>query len=473
MKKHMRRLAVCTAAAMTLSLTAGMTAMASSDNAFSIDMSSGSDEAWSNIAMTNDDTVYTGANIRSAASEDGEVVGCLYRGGAVEVLYQGDEWSEVRSGDVQGYIKNDYLVFGTEAKGLADYYGDDGVETSWNDVYVFSNPDACADIVHTADDGESFAVVSDEGHWLGVQLGADRTAYVSSEDVNRVLLVDTAVPMEESAGSEETWTEDTYTEDTSYADTYYEESYDTSYDDGYYEESYDTSYDDGYYEESYDTSYDDGYYEESYGDTTYDESYDDTYYDDTTYDESYDDTYYDDTTYDESYDDSYYDDTYTEETEYVESVDGADEYVEDDTYTETEYTEPEYTETEYTEPEYTETESTESSSADSGDLDLLAALIYCEAGNQPYEGMVAVGAVVMNRVASSSFPNTISEVIYQSGQFTPAYSGTLASALASGVPSTCYDAAADALAGSNPVGSALYFNTSAGHGLQIGDHWFY
>ena len=130
MKKHMRRLAVCTAAAMTLSLTAGMTAMASSDNAFSIDMSSGSDEAWSNIAMTNDDTVYTGANIRSAASEDGEVVGCLYRGGAVEVLYQGDEWSEVRSGDVQGYIKNDYLVFGTEAKGLADYYGDDGVETS-------------------------------------------------------------------------------------------------------------------------------------------------------------------------------------------------------------------------------------------------------------------------------------------------------------------------------------------------------
>lgn len=472
MKKHVRRLTVCTAAVMTLSLTASVTAMASCDNAFSIDMSSGSDEAWSNIAMTNDDTVFTGANIRSTASEDGEVVGCLYRGGAVEVLYQGDEWSEVRSGDVTGYIKNEYLVFGTEAKGLADYYGEDGVETSWNDVYVFSNPDASADIVHTAQDGESFAVVSDEGHWLGVQLGADQMAYVSSEDVDRVLLVDTAVPMNESSDGGETaqtWTEDT--------------SYDASYDESYTE---DTSYD-----TSYDASYDESYTE----DTSYDTSYDDSYYE-----ESYDDTYYDDTYYEESYDDTYYDDTYTE-TEYVESVDGAGEYVEDEyvdytepeytepEYTETEYTEPEYTEPEYTEPEYTEpeytepeyteteyteTESTEaSSSVSSSDLDLLAALIYCEAGNQPYDGMVAVGAVVMNRVASSSFPNTISEVIYQSGQFTPASSGALASALASGVPSTCYDAAADALAGSNPVGDALYFNTGAGRGIQIGAHWFY
>ena len=103
----------------------------------------------------------------------------------------------------------------------------------------------------------------------------------------------------------------------------------------------------------------------------------------------------------------------------------------------------------------------------------MAAIIYCEAGNQSYEGMVAVGAVVMNRVTSPSFPNTISEVIYQSGQFTPASSGALASALANGVPSACYDAAASALAGENPVGSALYFNTGSGSGIQIGAHQFY
>ena len=131
-------------------------------------------------------------------------------------------------------------------------------------------------------------------------------------------------------------------------------------------------------------------------------------------------------------------------------------------------------ETEYVEQteEYVE-ETESSSSAGTDDTNLLAALIYCEAGNQSYEGMVAVGAVVMNRVASASFPNTISEVIYQSGQFTPASSGALASALANGVPSTCYDAAAAALSGENPVGGALYFNTGSGKGMKIGDHQFY
>jgi spore germination cell wall hydrolase CwlJ-like protein len=79
----------------------------------------------------------------------------------------------------------------------------------------------------------------------------------------------------------------------------------------------------------------------------------------------------------------------------------------------------------------------------------------------------------MNRIASSSFPNTISDVIYQSGQFTPAYSGSLASALASGAGSGYYDAAYEALAGSDPTGGALYFNTSHGSGVQIGAHWFY
>lgn len=151
------------------------------------------------------------------------------------------------------------------------------------------------------------------------------------------------------------------------------------------------------------------------------------------------------------------------------------------TEAETVYTEAEtvYTETEtvYTEAETTASTETEaaaaSSSASVDDTTLLAALIYCEAGNQSYEGMVAVGAVVMNRVSSSSFPNTISEVIYQSGQFSPASSGALATALANGAPSTCYTAAAAAIAGEDPTGGALYFNTTANKGIQIGDHWFY
>ena len=57
------------------------------------------------------------------------------------------------------------------------------------------------------------------------------------------------------------------------------------------------------------------------------------------------------------------------------------------------------------------------------DQKLLASIIFCEAGNQPYEGQVAVGAVIMNRVRSGVYPNSISEVIYQSGQFGPAMTG--------------------------------------------------
>ena len=72
-----------------------------------------------------------------------------------------------------------------------------------------------------------------------------------------------------------------------------------------------------------------------------------------------------------------------------------------------------------------EAEKAAAAAAAQADKELLAALIFCEAGNQPYEGQVAVGAVVMNRVKSGAYPNTISEVIYQAGQFTPAMTGWL------------------------------------------------
>ena len=104
--------------------------------------------------------------------------------------------------------------------------------------------------------------------------------------------------------------------------------------------------------------------------------------------------------------------------------------------------------------------------------ELLASLIFCEAGNQPYEGQLAVGAVVMNRVKSGVYPDTISDVIYQSGQFTPAMTGWLDTVLAnSGYTDSAMQAAEDALAGSNPVGDCLYFSTGGG-GYQIGDHYF-
>ena len=104
---------------------------------------------------------------------------------------------------------------------------------------------------------------------------------------------------------------------------------------------------------------------------------------------------------------------------------------------------------------------------------LLAALIYCEAGNQPYKGQVAVGAVVMNRIRSSKYPNSMREVIYQRGQFGPAITGWLDRVLAEdNIPERCYKAAKAALNGENPIGDFLYFGCG-NYGVKIGDHWFH
>lgn len=112
-------------------------------------------------------------------------------------------------------------------------------------------------------------------------------------------------------------------------------------------------------------------------------------------------------------------------------------------------------------------------SVSQGDLDLMAAIIECEAGGEPYEGKIGVGAVVMNRVRSSQFPNTISEVIYQSGQFSPVASGKLASVLSRGARQDCYDAARDVFAGANTVGDCLFFHAGGGSGLTIANQTFY
>ena len=113
-------------------------------------------------------------------------------------------------------------------------------------------------------------------------------------------------------------------------------------------------------------------------------------------------------------------------------------------------------------------------SADADELRLLGALIYCEAGNQTYEGMVAVGAVVMNRVKSPAYPNTIYSVIYASGQFTPAMSGKVATVYTNGVPDTCIMAAAAAINGETTVGAATHFRRNNGReGFVLGDHVFW
>ncbi len=111
-----------------------------------------------------------------------------------------------------------------------------------------------------------------------------------------------------------------------------------------------------------------------------------------------------------------------------------------------------------------------------GDRYLLANLIYCEAGGEPYEGQLAVGSVVVNRILSSVYPNTMVGVIYQRSQFSPVASGRLELALASNkATASCYKAADEAMAGVTNVGNCVYFRTPIEGltGIQIGGHIFY
>lgn len=114
-------------------------------------------------------------------------------------------------------------------------------------------------------------------------------------------------------------------------------------------------------------------------------------------------------------------------------------------------------------------------SASCDDVTLLGALIQCEAGSEPYEGMVAVGAVVMNRLRSGVYPSSIYGVIYDAGQFTPAGSGSVAAVAASGVSGSCLQAAQQALGGYDNTGGATCFRraSSGQAGVVIGHHVFY
>ncbi len=513
--KNARRIAAFLSMGMAFSAVSGGNVFAA-DKAFQLDVANWDDQDWNSIAMTNDDTVTSGVIIRADASSDSEAIGYLYRGAAVNIVSKDDTWTKIQSGSVTGYVMNDYLVSGDMAKGLADYYGKEGVVANWNDVNVFSDKTASR-VSRTVDDGTAFPLVSDEGHWLLVQQGADQAGYVSEDDASRMLLVDTAVPVE---GEDE---ESSYmqnlggtTADTAAADYSEEAAAD------YSEEAAADYSEEAAADYSEEAAAD--YSEEATADYSEEAAAD--YSDETQPAETYQTQTVSDNADVQALYDAYIEAqnaamncTSAEDAEtkaaaaveaynaYVSAANGTSSASADatapasDTDTETRQAETAAPETEAPQPETTaapeteapqpettaetaapeteaqQAEGTQASSgstgsyADYSDLDLLAAIIWCEAGNQPYDGMVAVGEVVMNRVASPSFPNTIAEVLEQPGQFTPYSSGTLQSALASGVNSNCYSAAQDALNGAQPVPGALYFNTHSGS-TKLGDHYF-
>ena len=466
MKKRNQRALWCLLSAMGFSILAGGSVMAAEDGEIrdKITIPYEQEDAWDKVAMINDDAVDTGVNIRATADKDGEVVGYLYYGMAAWVIDKGDEWTEISSGDITGFVKNDYLLYGRDVIGLADHYGYEGVATTWDDVKLFSAEDADSDVMDVLETGAYFILLQDEGHWLTVQVGTDGLGYVSSEDVSKVLILDTAVdknelyegndliPMnretEADTDTEETDTDETEAPETTAPETSAPETEWQQPETSAPEtnppqtetsapetnppqtetsapetnppqtETSDPGSGDngGWYDADTDTYYDANgnvigkknnspapETPETNGETTPETSAPD---DGTG--ESGEDGWYD------ADSDTYYD---------------ADGNVIDNDYEAASYA-----------------EDSEAGEATSDDIGLLAALIYCEAGSDDYDSMLAMGRMVMDCVYSTEYPDTVSEVIYQSGLFASASNGALSDALAGGVPSACYEAAAAVMA---------------------------
>lgn len=297
---------------------------------------------WQNRVMAD---VKKQMNVRAEASGDAELVGRFRKGDVAEVVEKGEEWTKIRSGNVEGYVKNSYCVYGLDALAYAKENVDTRATVTVNGLRVRSEASTeSGSIVASVSKGATLIVDTDEEvpeGWVAVGY-TGKTRYVSSEYVEVQFATTEAI-------------------------------------------------------------------------------------------------------------------TIAEEKEIARKK--AEEEAKRKAAQTTEIT----------------VVQREAYDASTDEILLLAALIQCEAGGEKYEGQLAVGAVVMNRVRSSRYPNSISEVIYSPGQFTPAGNGKVASVLERGPKESCIQAAQEAVNGvDNTNGAKSFRQKKTGRaGLVIGGHVFF
>ena len=278
-------------------------------------------------------------NIRESADQDAEKVGVLYKDCGGELIEQKDGWTKLKSGDVTGWVKDDYLYFGEEAKELAESVGILTAYSNTQTLRVRKSADINAPVLGLLSEGEALEAISEDGDWVSVSYEGT-TGYVSADYVKVEFELDTA-----------------------------------------------------------------------------------------------------------------------ESIEVIKAREAAEQKKAE----------------EKAKKNAERNAQREAAIATGDELRILAALIQCEAGGEPYEGQVAVGAVVMNRVRCGAYPNNITDVIYASGQFTPASGGRMQSLILNGnIKASCIQAAQEAINGVTNVGDALHFRRANGKdGIIIGNQVFW
>lgn len=285
----------------------------------------------SDLVMAN---VSKAMNIRTDPSEDATKVGVLYKDCGGRVLEQKDGWTKIQSGDLIGWAKDEYLLFGSDAQNLASEVGSSIITVTANALYVRSEQSTSSESLGVLTKGDQLDLIEElDNGWISVDYN-DTTAYVQASFVTIDFRIDT-------------------------------------------------------------------------GETT-----------------------------------------------------AAIKKREEEAKKKAE--------------EAKRKENRGAVVANADEVRLLGALIQCEAGNQPYEGKVAVGAVVLNRMKSPAYPNDMQSVIYASGQFTPALNGKVAAVYNGSVSSSCLQAAQAAINGETTVGGATHFKRAGAHdGTIIGAHVFW
>ena len=282
------------------------------------------EKAWQNRILAN---VKNNLNVRKEPSTSGKIVGKLERGDYGEILEKGEEWTKIKSGNVVGYVSNEYCLYGNEALKLAKELAKTYATVTTNGLRVRKGPSTDTKIVTKLSKGDRIEVNEDiepvDG-WIAV-IYEENTCYLSADYVSVAVEVSVGMTNEEIA-----------------------------------------------------------------------------------------------------------------EQKRIEE------------------------EKKKEEAARKQKEKEQKAVDNATDLELLAALIYCEAGAEPYEAQLAVGACVINRMKHRHYPDTLREVIFQKNQFTPAMSGKVARILIAGKTTTsCKKAAAAALAGEDNTGGCRSFRLAS------------
>lgn len=290
-------------------------------------------------------------NVRESASEDSKLVGKFFKECGGEILEKGDGWTKVKTGDLTGWIKNDFLLFGDKAVDLANKVVEKTATCETDCLRVRKSADPDATVLDLLAKGDKIGVLGQEGEWTKVEFSDGEEGYVSTEFVTIADSLGTGKTIEKIKAEE---------------------------------------------------------------------------------------------------------DQVKKEKADAEAVAKKAEVEAGRT---------------------TQTTKTNNGAIAAGVSDqvLLAALIQAEGGNQPYEGQVSIGTVVMNRLRSGRYGNSIYSVIYAKSQFGPAGSGQVAQIAAAGPKASCLQAAQDALNGVSYIGGATHFrNIRSGYtGIVIGSHVFW